>query len=760
MKGRVIIKMFPAAVFIAAAAALIPAPASGQDRGASIGYIYPAGGQQGTSVQLIIGGQHLRGASSVHFSGSDIKVLNVEFVQALNNRHLRELRLRLKEIRVRRAAAARGEIAEQPERERVDLPDHPMLRNLEEMTAEELRAAADFFLDPKRTRQVFRSIMDIAAVEIEIPEDALPGRTELRVRTSAGLTNPMGFYVGTVPEVMEKELNDLSVSSLPALEVPVVINGRIMQGDADRFLFSAREGQNLVISVHARRLVPYLADGVPGWFQAVLYLYGPDGREVAYSDDYRNCPDPVILYRVPRDGEYTVEIRDAIYRGREDFVYRISIGETPFITHVFPAGGAAGGPVNAHVYGWNLPSNRVELNTGQGQERIRETVIMNGGLVSNSILYAVDGLPELFEEEPNDSPGSAGTVSLPTVLNGRIGKPGDIDVFRFTGKDGDEVAAEVYARRLGSPLDSLLRLTDSAGRVIAWNDDMPDAGSGLNTHHADSYIRCKLPSDGQYLLHISDALGAGGEEYVYRLRISQPMPDFELRVVPSSITAPAGTAVPVVVHAVRRDGFKGEIEVEIKDALPGYKIDGGVVPEGADSARMTLTVPLRQTPEPVELEFIGRALVDGKEIARRGVPADDMMQAFGYRHLVPSGSLMAVIAGPRGRPPALELESAAPADIPEGGELRLRFRSRTRARLSITQVELSDPPAGISLGGFEAGGDYIELTVRAASSACGAVSAGNIIAALYTEQPAARDGPPVRRYAGLLPAVPYRVIRQ
>ena len=37
-----------------------------------------------------------------------------------------------------------------------------------------------------------------------------------------------------------------------------------------------------------------------------------------------------------------IEINDAIYRGREDFVYRITIGELPFVTSIFPLGGPAG----------------------------------------------------------------------------------------------------------------------------------------------------------------------------------------------------------------------------------------------------------------------------------------------------------------------------------------------------------------------------------------------------------------------------------
>ena len=126
------------------------------------------------------------------------------------------------------------------------------------------------------------------------------------------------------------------------VKLPAVVNGQIMPGAVDRIRFSAARGQHLVLSVAARDLIPYLADAVPGWFQATMTLYDPRGKEVAYDDDYRFHPDPVLYYEIPTAGEYSLEIKDAIYRGREDFVYRISMGELPFLTGIFPLGGPAG----------------------------------------------------------------------------------------------------------------------------------------------------------------------------------------------------------------------------------------------------------------------------------------------------------------------------------------------------------------------------------------------------------------------------------
>jgi hypothetical protein len=122
----------------------------------------------------------------------------------------------------------------------------------------------------------------------------------------------------------------------------------------------------LVISVSARELIPYIADAVPGWFQATLALYNAEGKELAYVDDFRFNPDPVMYHVIPADGQYTIEIKDAIFRGREDFVYRITIGELPFVTSIFPLGGRAGEQTAVTVTGWNLPADHLTMDGAPG----------------------------------------------------------------------------------------------------------------------------------------------------------------------------------------------------------------------------------------------------------------------------------------------------------------------------------------------------------------------------------------------------------
>ncbi len=126
------------------------------------------------------------------------------------------------------------------------------------------------------------------------------------------------------------------------IKLPVVVNGQMMPGTSDRYRFQAKKGQHLVIAADARELIPYVSDAVPGWFQADIALRDAQGKLLASADHFLFHPDPLLHYEIPGDGDYVAEIHDSIYRGREDFVYRMALGELPVITSIFPLGEQGG----------------------------------------------------------------------------------------------------------------------------------------------------------------------------------------------------------------------------------------------------------------------------------------------------------------------------------------------------------------------------------------------------------------------------------
>ncbi len=364
--------------------ALYAANAQGasNEREPHIGYLYPAGGQQGSVIKITVGGQFIKDANEVYVTGQGVHGSVIRYigrVRPLNGDQRRELQRQINELRKKLQGQGKKPMppiakdankpadANKPDDTNappVTLPDHPLLRNLDKLSPKGLQKVAEEFLSNKYP--VSMQIGEMAIIEITIDPNAEPGDRELRIGTSAGLTNPLCFQVGLLPETCSPEFKDPGKPFTPKVRIPVLLNGQILPGEADRFRFSAKKGQNLTIEAQARHLIPYLADAVPGWFQATLTLYDTKGKELAYAGNYLFNPDPVLFYRITRDGDYELEIRDSIYRGREDFVYRVSLSEQPFITQMFPLGGQTGVFMVASIQGWNLDTNEMPLDTMPG----------------------------------------------------------------------------------------------------------------------------------------------------------------------------------------------------------------------------------------------------------------------------------------------------------------------------------------------------------------------------------------------------------
>jgi hypothetical protein len=701
-------RVWIAALLAVALAAAGSAPAgAGSAPGAPerppyIGYVYPAGGRQGTTVDVVIGGENVTGSTAAIASG---KGVTVEITDA-------------------------GETA---------LVMDPLTKK-------------------KKLKKNQTVIDEIVKLRVTLAPDAEPGPRDLCLVTPNGLSNKRVFQVGQLPEVRETEPNDKPATALPLPPLPVTVNGQVMPGDTDCFRFSARKGQRLVVEASARALIPYIADAVPGWFQAIVSLHDAKGRVLAVADEFRFSQDPVLFFDVPDDSDYLFSIRDSIYRGRADFVYRVRIGELPFITGVFPLGAPRGDkPVTVRLSGVNLPGETLAVPVSQPAPSTQFLSVTRSGLVSNRVPFAVGTLPEVLAAETATAPATPQPLAAPVVVNGRIRTPGQSDYFSFAGKKDQAFSIEVRARRLGSPVDACIVLMNGRGEKIAENDDAKDKGEGILTHQADAAIFCRLPADGTYTIRIYDIQGKGGDEYAYRLRLSPPAPDFDLRATPSELGIPKGGSEPLTVHAIRRDGFTGEIRLAFDEpAPPGLALDGAVIPEGTDKVRITVTASPSAAAATLFPALHGTAVLNGKPVTRPVVPAEELMQAFAYQHLVPAKAQVVTITDP-------------PAPFTVSFQLPDGFLALTRGKevsfpITVTRrpgfegpirVTLADPPKGVTArqSGAFGGRDRGLVTLRTESDAEVKANGNLILIAtmvLVKEAPAAEADKP----GGATPGTP------
>lgn len=499
---------------------------------------------------------------------------------------------------------------------------------------------------------------------LEIARDATPGRRLLRLAGgSAGLTNFRYFHVGTLPELREKEANDTS-DRAQDVTLPAVINGRLNPAlDVDCFRFRARAGQKLVAAVLAHRMDSLLRGGrLNGYLDTSLELLDAKGRVLAAADDTLGL-DPLLELTVPADGLYAVRVTALGYPGAPSAVYRLTVGEVPYPTWVFPPGGQRGRKVWVEFGGPNVPagSRRVIEVPADGGSPVLGLTLDQPNAAPVELPFVAGHHPERVEAEPNDDRASATALALPVTVNGRFDRTGDADWFRVSLKKGRGVLLEVTAQRhLNAPVDSLLEVHDDAGKKVAENDDGP-LFAGQCEHDfpsADSWLPFTAPADGDYFVRVSDQSGAAGPRAVYRLTATELGPGFHLYQWPDAVPVwGPGSTASLVIQVQRWGDLKGDINLSVEGLPPGWggsvgnlPAAGYVPPNGPTNqkALLTITAPAdAKVGQHVPFRVVGRAEHDGKRIERVAQPLTLYGSSFNDRlHFRLSSASRAAVAPP------------------------------------------------------------------------------------------------------------------
>jgi hypothetical protein len=442
-----------------------------------IGFMMPSGARQGSSVEIIIGGQKLYGIDNVYISGSGVSVETVETVRKPPNPDSGQRRYIYKWLnQIHKGDPRKPPLPESTEGWR----PHPWFERLHELSDGERDILYRSLYVPQNSLQTSPAISGRVLLRLNIAPDAAPGERELRLVARGRVSNPLKFFVGKTPEVRESYfVRPPAQPHIPHFNIPAVLNGQIMPGECDKFTFEAKKGEKITFAALGRYLMPFIGDGVPGHFQMVLEVFNAQKQSVAYADDCRFDPDPVLTFTAPETGRYTLAVRDALYRGREDFIYRI----TAF----------RGSPAPLKLTPPRIPNVKL---------------IDTAAIGKNTIL----------------TPG----IMLKDTLRTAAGNS-----YRFHARKGQTVMVELYARRQGSPADGVLMIYDASGKLLADNDDTPRLKAGTILHGAaDPMIRFTAPADGVYTVKTADVTGKYGDEYGYFLRISPPVPHFAVYVIP------------------------------------------------------------------------------------------------------------------------------------------------------------------------------------------------------------------------------------
>jgi hypothetical protein len=169
--------------------------------------------------------------------------------------------------------------------------------------------------------------------------------------------------------------------------------------------------------------------------------------------------------------------------------------------------------------------------------------------------------------------------------------------------------------------------------------------------------------------------------------------------------------------------------------------------------------------DPISLSLAGRAVIRQRAVTHLAVPADDMMQAFIYRHLVPAEDLKVAVTGTSRRSSAMGVRTTRPVRIPVDGTVRVPVVVPTRSFFGVIELELSDPPTGLSIENVSLDRQGSVIVLRSDADQIKRGLKGNLIINAFAAKTGEDSGKGKeqrkkrRVLLSALPAIPFEVAR-
>lgn len=140
--------------------------------------------------------------------------------------------------------------------------------------------------------------------------------------------------------------------------------------------------------------------------------------------------------------------------------------------------------------------------------------------VSNALgMVVVDEPVSLEAPGPRGHPAQAQPVEVPTLLNGKLSRNGEVDYYSFQASSGDKLNIQALSNTTVTKFDGVrLTLYKEGG---SWFD--PERPHRL-LFSPQSRITHLCRESGRYLVEISSNLGVGGPDFFYQLRVATSEP--------------------------------------------------------------------------------------------------------------------------------------------------------------------------------------------------------------------------------------------
>lgn len=537
-----------------------------------------------------------------------------------------------------------------------------------------------------------------AKAVLRVAPDCEVGTHGIRVRTRTGVSELKVLSVGALVELSETEPNS-KPGEAQDVALGSTINGVVTGEDVDYFAVNLNPGDRIAVEVEALRLGDTL-------FDPKLRLFGPEGHERMSQDDTQLFrQDAGFVYTSTETGKHLVAISEAAYGGGGNYYYRLHIGQFPRPFAVSPMGGSPGSEVQLHWLG-DPGTSAQAVTIPEGAHGIIQLAAMtDAGIAPTEIPFRATPFGGVLEVEPNNAVAEATPGAVVGAFDGVIGEPGDVDFFKFEGKKDQTFEFRVWARELGSPLDSVLVVHKADGGGLASDDDAAAV---------DSKVRATLPEDGTYFVSVRDHLKRGGETFAYRIEATVVEPALSLSLLenrPVTSVIPQNNYTYLLANVARSD-FDGPIKVELLGLPEGVTASSPVIPAG----QAQMPVIIHATPEAA----LAGALVDVHGALQQegstlnGGLVQEVRLIQGNNDTTFFGRMVDRMALAVSEPAPFSVELIPPAVPTVTNTYRMLTVRATRAEGFTGEIELKFPwlPAGMGGGTAKIAGDQTETQIR------------------------------------------------
>ncbi len=437
-------------------------------------------------------------------------------------------------------------------------------------------------------------------LQVAVNTSATARSYAFRLVSSQGVSNSLPLNLVDEPVVAETGAAHQNEPDAQLIPISSVVNGKVSRdGEVDLYAIDVKKDQTLLCEIDSS----FGALDFGGEFDPLLQLFEPTGSWFDPQDMKRlvNADDPPkFVYTFPRDGRFILAVRSFVGVGGPHAIYQLRVRPTK----------------NANIEG-NVQDGRFarELKPDRLQELSKRTLLVaqktdetragtsgtgadkkTAASVSNEKIDTATltrEIPRFKESEPNDKLeksaelGITGIaeISVPGIVEGTIGRPGDVDYFKFKVKPGQtSLAFEMEMPDL-QPFEFNPKLTvlDAAGQEVITNMFKRVGGDGddwIQTIEPKTLFTFDAP--GEYYLQIRDlTYRFGNERFKYRVLIRPQVPHIgNIEIADDHINLAPGGVKKLTINAQQEEGFSGDVAILFDnlpkgvEAVPAAEVEG------------------------------------------------------------------------------------------------------------------------------------------------------------------------------------------